>query len=241
MLDKKPSTIGRMFDRIALRYDLVNRVLSLWIDQTWRHITVRNLTVKPGDRVLDIATGTGDLALRALQSEKMCRVVGIDLSQEMLAIASRKSRRRGFSDRSFFVNGDALLLPFRDGVFDRAMVAFGIRNMNNIEAFLDELHRVITVGGRAAILEFSLPSNPLIRHIYLVYLTRILPLVGRFLSGDDGAYRYLTDSVLEFSSPSLLRKFMRKRGFDLIGSQRLFFGIAHLFILARKQRPTEMI
>ncbi|HET58576.1 MAG TPA: methyltransferase domain-containing protein, partial [Deltaproteobacteria bacterium] len=115
MLDKKPTTIGRMFDRIAFRYDLINRVLSLCIDQTWRRITVRNLAVEPGDRVLDIATGTGDLALRVLQSEKTCRVVGIDLSQEMLAIASLKSVRRGFSDRSFFVNGDALLLPFHDG------------------------------------------------------------------------------------------------------------------------------
>lgn len=236
MLDKKPATIGGMFDRIAPSYDRINRILSLCIDRTWRKKAVQSLDIGSGDRILDIATGTGDLALDALQADPACTVVGIDLSREMIARGIRKSRLRGFSRRFSFVNGDALALPFKDATMNRAMVAFGIRNMSNRTTFLDELNRILTDDGRAAILEFSLPENRPVRLIYLAYFQKLLPLVGTLLSGHPGAYRYLTESVLDFPSPEELSNKMRERGFNVVSLRRLSFGIVHLYLLHKKSR-----
>ncbi len=237
MLDKEPSTIGGMFDGIAATYDRLNRILSLSTDQVWRRSAIRFLDVKDGHRVLDIATGTGDLALLAL-SKARCTVAGVDLSGEMLSIAAPKMDRGGFADRALFIRGDALRLPFRDGVFDRAMVAFGIRNMIRVEDFLDEVFRVLAEEGRVAVLEFSLPSNSLLRRLYMAYFTQLLPLIGGHMSGNNKAYRYLCDSVLGFSSPDELKELMQHHGYLIRHSRQLFWGIAHLFIL-QKHSITE--
>jgi len=239
MLDKKPATIGGMFDGIAATYDRLNRILSFSTDQVWRRAAVRFLDVRDGHRVLDIATGTGDLALLAL-SKARCSVVGIDLSGAMLSIAAPKMHQSGFADRTLFIRGDALRLPFRDCVFDRAMVAFGIRNMSGVGDFLDEVFRVLTEGGKIAILEFSLPSNPLLRHLYMVYFSKLLPLIGGHMSGNSKAYRYLCDSVLGFSSPDTLKKLMQHHGYRINHSQQLFLGIAHLFILQKYSIATHL-
>lgn len=237
MLDKDPSTMGNMFDRIAPSYDRLNRILSLNIDRSWRRRAIRALAIEDGDCVLDIATGTGDLAMAAL-SRRSCTIVGIDLSLEMIALASQKSRSRGHSRRTLFVAGDALAVPLKNGSMHRAMAAFGIRNMKSLEGFFEELHRVLVDGGRVVILEFSLPENRILRGLYLAYFKGILPFVGGALSGNFSAYRYLTESVLDFPSPAELALLMNRCGFGVLASRRLSRGIVHLFVLEKGSAPS---
>ncbi len=227
-MDKRPQTIGGMFDRIAPTYDIINSVLSLAIDRLWRKKTIRKLEIKPDFQVLDIASGTGDLAFEALSKTK-CQIVGIDLSSEMLQVAHQKSQTKHYLPAC----GDALCLPFRDCSFDRAMVAFGVRNMQNLDQFLSETRRILRREGRLGILEFSLPTNGLIRWAYLLYFTKILPLIGGLISGDHEAYRYLRDSVMNFPPPKRLERKMVERGFSVISSEPLLFGIAHLYIIEK--------
>jgi demethylmenaquinone methyltransferase/2-methoxy-6-polyprenyl-1,4-benzoquinol methylase len=231
-LDKRPQTIRHMFDRIAPTYDRLNAILSLSIDSWWRRTTIRRLAIQPEDHVLDIATGTGDLAACAL-SHTACTVVGIDLSYEMLHRAAGKLQDAVAGRQYVPVNGDALVMPFRDRFFDKAMVAFGIRNMADKERFLDEVHRILKAEGTLGILEFSLPSNPVIRSIYFMYFRRLLPTIGGIISGDPSAYRYLRDSVMTFSPPAELESLMQRRGFAIEHSSSLLCGIAHLYILRK--------
>ncbi len=235
-VDKRPTIIGGMFDRIAPSYDTLNRILSLSIDRYWRKRTVRSLDIESGDLILDIATGTGDLALAALRAIP-CRVVGIDLSLGMLQQAERKSDAY-LHDRYSLVNGDATALPFRDGAFDRAMVAFGIRNVSGIDRCLDEVYRVIKPGGKIVILEFSLPSNPFFKAVYLTYFRHILPVVGGLVSGNAAAYRYLRDSVIDFLSPEELVDTIRTRGFT-VESSTFFWGVTRLYTLKRKVKEAS--
>ncbi|MCK9275656.1 MAG: bifunctional demethylmenaquinone methyltransferase/2-methoxy-6-polyprenyl-1,4-benzoquinol methylase UbiE [Syntrophales bacterium] len=233
MIDKKPKTIGVMFDRIAPTYDKVNTILSFGTDRLWRKTAIRHLGIKKDQKVLDVATGTGELASLVL-SKVQCTITGVDLSREMLAIAEVKAKNRGFSDRLFFINGDALKLPFTEHTFDNAMVAFGLRNMMHIGDFLDEIYRVLIENGKMAILEFSLPANPLMRRIYLFYLKTLLPYIGGRVSGNSGAYRYLYESVFSFPPPGKLLALMHTHGFEITAMKPIFLGIAHLFILRKK-------
>ena len=219
-----------MFDRIAPSYDILNRILSVSIDRYWRKKTIQSLHIEQGFLILDIATGTGDLALGALQ-DTSCRVVGIDLSRGMLRQASRKSDHY-LNDRLFLINGDATSLPFRDGAFDRAMVAFGIRNVSGVDRCLDEMCRVVKPAGMIAILELSVPSSPLFRKAYFVYFKHILPLVGGLISGNTRAYRYLRDSVLDFLSPGKLLEMAEARGCT-VALRSFFGGVARLYLITR--------
>jgi len=234
MVDKRPDTIMAMFDRIAPTYDRINTILSLSLDQCWRKAAVKGLDITDGETILDIATGTGLLALQALKATQ-CTVVGIDFSRVMLAQAASKVGDFRRTGRYRLLRADALSLPFPDVSFQKAMVAFGIRNIESIERLLDEAHRVLCPQGRLAVLEFSVPPNPLLRLVYLVYFTRITPLIGGCISGDHGAYRYLRDSVMGFHNPDTLAHLMKSRGFSLIQSSPLFFGITHLYVLEREQ------
>jgi len=235
MLDKRPGTIQDMFDRISPTYDRLNTILSLSIDQLWRHRTIRHLDIGNDSLVLDAGTGTGNMGLLAVASVG-CRVVGIDLSREMLAVAARKGRSTPLEGQFLLANGNALMLPFRDQAFDRAMVAFGIRNMEHPDLFLDEIHRVLKDEGRLAVLEFSLPRNPLIRRLYLFYFTILLPAVGGIISGYLPAYKYLRDSVMAFTPPEDLENTMKARGFSILRSRDLFFGVSHLYVLGKTTR-----
>jgi demethylmenaquinone methyltransferase/2-methoxy-6-polyprenyl-1,4-benzoquinol methylase len=231
-MDKRPSIIGRMFDRIAPTYDLVNTVLSFSLDKAWRKKTVGALAINDGDMVLDIATGTGKMAAPA--ARRGGKVVGIDLSRQMLLQASSKPGTRGFVGRYSAVQGDALLMPFRDNTFSKAMVAFGIRNMDSLEAFLAEIHRVLSPGGRFSVIEFSLPEGPLFRLIYTVYLTYMVPQVGGLISGDYGTYRYLRDSIAGFPVPHVLEDMMKMHGFRIVRSNPVSGGISHLYLLEKE-------
>jgi len=229
-LDKSPKTIGGMFDRIAPTYDLLNHLLSFFIDIKWRRKTLSRLEIKQGDSILDVATGTGDLAMLALGGNRDCRVVGIDLSGEMLRLAVKKKARKGYDGRYFPVEGDACNMPFKQGTFDHAMVAFGIRNMSDVEGFFRETGRVLKKSGRFAILELSVPEIRFVRKIYFMHLKKLIPLIGGGISGKAGSYCYLRDSVISFHTPGELERMLRAHGFRIIESLPLWFGMCHLFV-----------
>ncbi|MGO9138660.1 MAG: bifunctional demethylmenaquinone methyltransferase/2-methoxy-6-polyprenyl-1,4-benzoquinol methylase UbiE [Syntrophales bacterium] len=231
-MDKRSSIIGRMFDRIAPTYDQLNTILSLSLDKAWRRAAISLLEIRTGDTVLDIATGTGDLALPAATGGG--KVVGIDLSRQMLLRALSKAEEQNLLTRYAVVQGDALSMPFRNETFNSAMVAFGIRNMNNLKAFLAEIHRVLSIGGRFSILEFSLPEKSIFRWIYGAYLTYVVPIIGGLISGHYDAYRYLRDSVTGFPVPRALEDMMKGQGFRVIHSMPILGGIAHLYLIEKR-------
>jgi demethylmenaquinone methyltransferase/2-methoxy-6-polyprenyl-1,4-benzoquinol methylase len=231
-MDKRPSIIGGMFDRIAPTYDLLNTILSFSLDKAWRRAAINLLEIRAGDAVLDIATGTGDLAIPAADGGG--KVVGIDLSRQMLLRALGKAEEQGLRTRYSVVQGDALSMPFRDETFNSAMVAFGIRNMNNLDAFLAEIHRVLSIRGRFSVLEFSLPGRSLFRWIYGAYLTYVVPIIGGLISGDYDAYRYLRDSVTGFPVPAALEDIMKRQGFRVVLSRPIFGGISHLYLIEKR-------
>ena len=220
-----------MFDRIAPTYDQLNTILSFSIDKSWRSAAINLLEIHSGDTVLDVATGTGEMALLAACHGG--KVTGIDLSLQMLLLAASKARAHPFGAQYSVVQGDALSMPFRNETFNRAVVAFGIRNMDNLEVFLDEIYRVMNPDGRFSILEFSIPENYPCRCIYMIYLTYILPVVGGVLSGDYETYKYLRDSVMAFPAPKALESIMEGRGFRVVQSKSLLGGIAHLYLLQK--------
>jgi len=239
-MDKRPRTIKSMFDQIAPTYDLVNHILSLSIDIVWRQRTIRKLEIKHGDVILDIATGTGDLALLALKENRGCRVVGIDLSGEMLHIATKKRDAKGYRTRYLLVQGDASNIPLKGHSFEHVMVAFGIRNVSNIGRLLREIRRTLKQEGRFAILEFSVPQSHFMREIYLFYFKKILPLLGGLFSRKASAYRYLRDSVMAFHTPAELEHMLWESGFTVLQSLSLWFGICHIFIAKKRmERPPQ--
>ena len=207
-----PEGVRSMFDRIAPVYDTMNRVMTAGLDRRWRRETVRE-TVLPGDRVLDAACGTGDLAIEA--SRAGARVVGLDFSGAMLQRARRKAPQLEW------VQGDLLALPYEEGEFDAATVGFGIRNVADLEAGLRELRRVVRPGGRVGILEITRPRGAL-RVFYSLWFDRVVPLLGRVLPGGE-AYTYLPASVRRFPGPEELAAAMRRAGFEDV-RYRLFAG-----------------
>src|ERR1019366_2437011 len=195
----KRRRVQEMFAAIAPSYDLNNRLHSLWMDQRWRKRAVKLVELKPTDRVVDVACGTGDLAFAfAGQFEDGPAVIGVDFTFQMLPIAGIKASRRGGRE-CLFVNGDAQALPLPDQSADVVSIAFGIRNVADPAAAIREFHRILRPGGRLVILEFSLPTNPILRGFYNFYFRRILPRTATLISGDKtGAYRYLPESVNTF-------------------------------------------
>ena len=231
-MEKKPSIMGRMFDRIAPTYDRLNTILSFSLHKAWRKAAIQALEIRRDDLVLDIASGTGDMALMAMR--RGGKVIGIDLSCPMLMHAMAKARKQGFGTEYAAVQGDALTMPFRNDTFKTAMMAFGIRNVQNMEIFLNEIHRVLTPHGRLSILEFSMPERLPFRWPYLVYLTHVMPCIGFLISGDYEAYRYLRDSVKGFPAPEIVEGIMEGRAFRIIQSTKLSGGICHLYLVEKQ-------
>lgn len=213
----EPDAVRRMFDRIAPVYDLMNRAMTAGLDRRWRRLAVRE-TVRPGDRVLDVCCGTGDLALEA--ERRGGRVVGLDFSERMLARARRKS---GTIE---WVQGDALALPFPAESFDAVLVGFGVRNLDDLEAGLRELRRVLRPGGRLAILELTRPRG-LARPFFRLWFEALVPLAGRLLPGGR-AYTYLPASVRRFPEPEDLARLLERAGFEEVEFRRLGGGIVAL-------------
>ncbi len=231
-LDKSAGRIGRLFDRIASSYDLINTVLSLGIDRLWRIKAVKALDVKDGDIVLDIATGTGMSALEAFR-QAGCTVVGLDLSSGMLAGAKTRLKKYNKNERFLPVKADALFMPFPENSFEKMLICFGIRNIPDTAGFLKECHKVLKPEGLMSIMELSIPQNFFIRCVYLVYFRFILPYLGGLISGDFASYRYLRDSVMGFPTPVRLAAIMKDCGFDVIEKSPAFFGVSYLYLIKK--------
>ena len=219
----KAARVRRMFDDIAPTYERVNTLASAGRDRAWRRETVRLAEVKPADHVLDIACGTGDLA-EAFAHAGARRLVGVDFASQMLLRSIDR-----VPGRAGWIQGDALRLPFADATFDITCCAFGVRNFQNLETGLGEMHRVLKPGGRAMILEFSTPAQPVLRGIYQFYFTRILPKLATWISGDrTGAYRYLPRSVRTFVTPAQIIELLKKVGFSSAQATSRTCGIVHI-------------
>lgn len=219
-----------MFDRIADRYDLLNRLLSFRRDVAWRK---KMLTYLPDRRpldILDIATGTADQLLSFARIDGlMSNGVGIDMSEEMLAVGRRKIADRGLDQSLTLKTGDAMHVPFPDQSFDTVTISFGIRNVLDIEAGIAEMARVLRPGGTALILEFSTPVNRLFRPLYLVYLRHVLPILGGLISGEYKAYKYLNRTIETFPYGEDFCELMRRNGFAQAKPHPLTFGIATIY------------
>jgi len=225
----KTEAVESMFDTIAPRYDLLNRVLSFGIDRYWRTQAVRLLADEQPRRILDVATGTADLALKAERILHPREVVGIDLSAAMLQRGRDKIARRGRSSRITLTQGNAEDLPFEDSTFDAALVAFGVRNFEDLTAGLCDIRRVLRPGGRLVVLEFSQPRGVPIRPLYRWYSRVLLPRIGGFLSPDRGAYEYLPTSVAAFPDGADFLARLERSGYVDLLWRPLTFGIASLY------------
>jgi demethylmenaquinone methyltransferase/2-methoxy-6-polyprenyl-1,4-benzoquinol methylase len=225
-----PSEVGPMFDRIAPTYDLLNHLLSLGRDYAWRRRVVGQLPGQEALRIIDLATGTGDLLIALLRRcPNVVKATGLDISDRMLAVCREKLRARGLAGRAELVRADASATPLPAGTFDVVTMAFGIRNTADVAATLAEIHRLLKPGGTTLILEFSLPANRLVQWCYLRYLRQVVPWIGRAVSGDGQAYRYLNESIEGFHRPQAFSALMRQAGFREAAVIPLTFGVASIY------------
>ena len=226
-MDNEKQHIGQLFDRIAGTYDGLNHVLSLNIDKRWRRRAIRMLA--PAEQVLDVAIGTADLTIEILRQGKAQHVTGIDLSRGMMAIGEQKVAKRGYAPQVQFDYGSAQQMPYGDSSFDTVTCAYGVRNFANMDEGLSEMYRVLRTGGELMVLEFSYPTNPVIRWGYDLYFTHILPFIGNLFSRDKGAYSYLNRSVKNFPYGEAFCQHLRKAGFSQIKATPLTFGISTIY------------
>lgn len=218
-----------MFDGIAHRYDLVNRVISLGIDQSWRRKTVSALELKPGAQVLDLATGTADLAIMIARLHPEVTIIGVDPSQKMLEVGQKKLREAGLDQRIRLEVGDAQALKLADRSVDGVCIAFGIRNVPNRLQGLREMARVTKAGGRVAILELSEPRGGVLGPLARFHVHNVVPAIGALLSGAP-EYRYLQKSIAAFPPAPEFEALMREAGLSIVASHSLTFGVCHLYV-----------
>ncbi len=229
-MNKELDFVKDMFDRIAPRYDFLNRLLSMRQDIVWRNQMVRAAALQNGSRVLDVACGTCDVALEInSQLKGQTQISGLDFSFGMLRLGKLKLLKKKNKNIKL-INADALNLPFKHHIFDAVFIAFGIRNIMDrqraVKAFFDTLKR----GGRLAVLELTSPEKGFFRSLYLLYFQKILPMIGSFFSKDNNAYTYLPESVLKFPTPVEFSKLMKEAGFKNVRFKQMTFGIVTLFI-----------
>jgi demethylmenaquinone methyltransferase/2-methoxy-6-polyprenyl-1,4-benzoquinol methylase len=224
------NSIGQMFDRIAPAYDILNHLLSFGQDFSWRRRLAETVVKDRKLRVLDLATGTGDVMISLLdRNPNITEAVGLDVSEKMLALCLQKIIRRKLSDRIKLIHANMAGNGLNDESFDVVTMGFGIRNTPDAFKTLTEIHRLLKEGGTALILEFSMPANRILKGFYLFYLRFFVPLLGRLLSGDNHAYRYLDTSIENFHRPDDFRRLMQKAGFSDISAKPLTFGVACLY------------
>ncbi|MBI4763002.1 MAG: bifunctional demethylmenaquinone methyltransferase/2-methoxy-6-polyprenyl-1,4-benzoquinol methylase UbiE [Deltaproteobacteria bacterium] len=225
--EEKVRWVRNHFDTVARKYDLMNTLLSFGIHYLWKRAAVNLLRLQPGDSLLDVCGGTGDLSVLALKRMKRTgKVVLVDINRKMMESGRRKSTHAHLREKIFYVQGDAECLSFGSGRFDAAMVGFGIRNLTHMEEGFKEMHRVLKPGGRFICLEFSSPTSPLFRRLYDFYSFHIMPLLGLLLAGSRQAYTYLPESIRLFPSPGELTRLLEGIGFRQVNYRPLTNGIA---------------
>lgn len=229
----KKEQVEEMFDTISGNYDGLNRVISLGSDVKWRKKVVKLIAEIEPNSILDIATGTGDLALKFAQKIRAGRIVGLDLSEGMLSVARKKAKHSTETQKVEFVKGDSEALPFEDDTFDAITVSFGIRNFENLEKGLSEIKRVLTPGGRFVILETSVPTKFPWKQGYFMYSRGVLPVIGRIFSKDKVAYKYLSESASVFPFGEELNNILRKIGFIGVENRPQTFGVATIYIATK--------
>ena len=235
VVDKKKQPprddVWQMFDRIAGRYDLLNRLLSFGQDIRWRKKVADFLANNESQYILDLATGTGDQLLYLFQNcSRISQAVGTDLAHKMLIIGREKIRKRGLDEYISLEEGNAEEIEYPDNTFDAVTISFGIRNLVGVSRSLSEMYRVLKSDGRVIILEFSIPQNRLMRRIYLLYFRYILPFLGSVISGDNHAYRYLNETVETFPYGNDFCHLLVKTGFQNVFMYPMTFGIATIYL-----------
>lgn len=225
----KTAQVREMFDSIAPAYDFMNRAMTLGIDRWWRHVAVKLVGKSRPQRILDVATGTGDFATGLYKKVRPRQVVGIDLSRGMLDVAQRKIQERGMSDAITLLQADCLDMPFRDGEFDAVTVAFGVRNFEHLQQGFEQMHRVLSPGGMLCVIELSTPRNTVIKWFYDLYTLHIIPWVGALKSHDRSAYRYLPLSIAAVPQGDDMLNIMRQAGFNHCKVKRLTLGTCSIY------------
>jgi demethylmenaquinone methyltransferase/2-methoxy-6-polyprenyl-1,4-benzoquinol methylase len=226
----KKEQVAAMFNAISPKYDALNRILSAGIDQSWRRKTLREILATGALNVLDVATGTADLALALAKGIPGSKVVGVDISSGMLEVGRSKVRAKDLEGRVRLDLGDGEQLPYEESSFGAVTVAFGVRNFENLEQGLRDMRRVLEPGGTLAVLEFSQPTAWPLRSLYLFYFKNILPRIGRMVSKDASAYTYLPNSVQAFPYGEAFAAKLREAGFKSVRVRPLTFGIASLYL-----------
>ena len=229
--EPKVDQIRRMFNRIAPKYDQLNRIISLGLDRSWRKRALHLLTPYAPQRVLDVATGTGDLAIEIIQTISSAKeVVGVDISEEMMRVGQEKVHQAGLDTKISFERQDCTAMTFETDSFDAATIAFGIRNFSDIPTAAAELHRVLRTGGVLIIAELSVPTNPLLRLGYKLYAGQIIPLIGRLISKDRDAYTYLPKSIAAVPQRERMVEILRKAGFSEAFYESIFPGTCTIYV-----------
>ncbi len=234
--DEHVRTVREIFATITDRYDFLNHFLSLRRDVAWRRSAARRMHFPRTRRLLDVATGTGDLAIEAIRQHPEIAVTGIDIVPQMMAVGRRKIDKSPYSGKIRFMQGDALHLPFPEGAFDVSVIAFGIRNIPDRIRALREMMRVVVPGGQVIVLEMHFPKNRLFRRFFDLYLNRILPIMAGAFSGNPAAYRYLADSIMHFPSPRRFAALMEEAGLEAVTRYPLTLGITCLFLGTKPKR-----
>lgn len=229
--EPKVDQIRRMFNRIAPKYDQLNRIISLGLDRSWRKRALHLLAPYAPQRVLDVATGTGDLAIEIIQTISSAKeVVGVDISEEMMRVGQEKVHQAGLDKKISFERQDCTAMTFEANSFDAATIAFGIRNFSDIPAAAAELHRVLRPGGVLIIAELSVPTNPLLRLGYKLYAGQIIPLIGRLISKDRDAYTYLPKSIAAVPQRERMVEILRRAGFSEAFYESIFPGTCTIYV-----------
>ncbi|MBI2228783.1 MAG: ubiquinone/menaquinone biosynthesis methyltransferase [Deltaproteobacteria bacterium] len=225
--------VQHMFNRIARRYDLLNRVISFRLDNRWREQAIQSIWTARNPLILDLGAGTGDLTFLAAKSTGGGRIVGLDFSLEMLKLAQTKRRSLPHGEQTRFVLGSALVAPFRDAVFDGVMSAFVLRNVSDLALFFSQAYRVLRPGGKIVSLDMFPPSKGLFAKFYGLYFYRLVPWIGALLAHDRDAYRYLSESVRTFHSPVMVAEILKQAGFAHITWRRFLCGAVCMHVAER--------
>ncbi|SZD73187.1 Ubiquinone/menaquinone biosynthesis methyltransferase ubiE [Candidatus Ornithobacterium hominis] len=225
----KKNEVEEMFDNISSKYDFLNRLLSARIDVLWRNQVVSKAKKENPEKILDVATGTGDLAIALARKIKASKITGYDLSAGMLQIGKQKISKKNLQNRIEMIQGDAENMPFDDDFFDAITVAFGVRNFENLDQGLTEFYRVLKPGGKLFILEFSQPQKFPMKQLYQFYSYRILPAIGQLFSKDSRAYTYLPESVSAFPHGEEMLNILKKNQFKQVKDKKLTFGISSIY------------